>query len=59
VSQTSYAIGAMLAPLVVTATAIDHGAAGWAVLGAAFLVAGLLTFAIARRGTQRTRAGDA
>ncbi|MGY2064025.1 MFS transporter [Blastococcus sp. SYSU DS0619] len=59
VSQTGYAIGAMLAPLVVTATAIDHGAAGWAVLGGCFLVAGLLTFAIARRATSGTRTGEA
>ncbi|WP_456599331.1 hypothetical protein [Blastococcus sp. SYSU DS0616] len=49
VSQTGYALGAMAAPLVVTATAVEHGAAGWAVLGATFLVAGLLTLAIARR----------
>lgn len=30
----------MLAPSVVTATAIDHGACGWAALGTAFLAAG-------------------
>ncbi len=47
--QTSYAVGAMLAPLVVTATAVEHGAAGWAVLGAAFAAAGALTLLLAHR----------
>jgi len=49
VSQTGAALGSMLAPLVVTATAIDHGPAGWAVLAALFLAAGLSTLALARR----------
>ncbi|GAA4670573.1 hypothetical protein [Phytohabitans rumicis] len=34
VSQTGAALGSMLAPLVVTATAIDHGRGGWGVLKA-------------------------
>ena len=53
VSQTGYSLGAMLAPLVVTATAIDHGAAGWAVLGAAFLGAAALTGVVAHRAGGR------
>ena len=48
VSQTGAALGAMLAPLVVTATAIEHGWIGWAVLGTLFLVTGLATFALVR-----------
>jgi Major Facilitator Superfamily len=43
VSQTGAALGSMLAPLVVTATAIEHGWAGWAVL-----VAGLSTLGLVR-----------
>jgi len=43
-----YSLGAMAAPLVVTATALEHGLAGWAVLGAVFLASGLGTWAIAR-----------
>ncbi len=49
VSQTGTALGNMLAPLVVTATAIDHGPAGWAVLAALFLAAGAGTLALTRR----------
>jgi hypothetical protein len=43
VSQTGAALGSMLAPALVTATAIEHGFAGWAVLAALFLAAGLCT----------------
>ncbi|WP_353815844.1 MFS transporter [Agromyces sp. SYSU T00266] len=43
-----YSLGAMCAPLIVTATALEHGLAGWAVLGAVFLASGLGTWAIAR-----------
>ncbi|WP_158554082.1 hypothetical protein [Micromonospora deserti] len=49
VSQTGAALGSMLAPLVVTATAIEHGRAGWVVLAALFLAAGLSTRALVRR----------
>lgn len=49
VSQTGAALGSMLAPLVVTATAITHGSAGWAVLAGVFLVTGLATSRIVRR----------
>jgi hypothetical protein len=48
VSQTGTALGSMLAPLVVTATVIGHGGAGWAVLGALFLIAGLSTLGLVR-----------
>ncbi|GLY33333.1 MFS transporter [Kineosporia sp. NBRC 101731] len=46
VSQTGYALGAMLAPLVITATAIDHGTVGWAVLAGMFVAAGGLTLLV-------------
>ncbi|MFI5913313.1 MFS transporter [Dactylosporangium sp. NPDC051541] len=49
VSQMGMAMGTMLAPLVVTATAIEHGRAGWAVLAAVFLAAGLATRWLVRR----------
>jgi len=42
------AVGTMLAPLVVTATAIEHGTAGWAALAALFLIAGLSTLGLVR-----------
>lgn len=47
-SQAGIAIGRMLAPLVVTATAIEHGPAGWAVLALLFLVTGIATERLAR-----------
>jgi hypothetical protein len=49
ISQTGAALGSMLAPLVVTATAIEHGRAGWVVLAALFLAAGLSTRELTRR----------
>ncbi|MFC3500717.1 MFS transporter [Micromonospora krabiensis] len=49
VSQTGAALGSMLAPLVVTATAIQHGLPGWILLGVLFLLAGSLTMALVRR----------
>jgi hypothetical protein len=48
VSQTGFAIGTMLAPIVVTTTAIDHGPPGWLLLAALFLAAGTATWLIAR-----------
>lgn len=48
----SYSIGALAAPLVVNATAIEHGFSGWAVLGAIFLASGLGTWWIARRAAR-------
>jgi predicted MFS family arabinose efflux permease len=46
------AVGAMLAPIVVTATALGLGLLGWAILGAVFLAAGLGTWAVARCARQ-------
>jgi MFS family permease len=40
---TSMAAAGMLGPVVVTATAIQHGTIGWAVLGALIAAAGVLT----------------
>lgn len=42
------AAGQMAGPLVVTQTAIRHGLAGWAVLGAVFALAGLAMAPVAR-----------
>lgn len=55
VSQTGAALGSMLAPLVVTATAISHGWAGWVVLAAIFLVTGLATLALVRSQDRSTQ----
>ncbi|HEX5634706.1 MAG TPA: hypothetical protein VFX50_15795, partial [Gemmatimonadales bacterium] len=56
-----YSLGAMASPIVVTATALTHGFAGWAILGAVFLAAGLGTWAIARsaaRGAAQANTAD-
>jgi hypothetical protein len=60
VSQTGYAIGAMLAPALVTVTAIEHGVLGWAILGSLYAAAGFLTWLVVRtladsRSTQAPR----
>ncbi|MFF2272010.1 MFS transporter [Agromyces sp. NPDC058136] len=47
-----YSVGALAAPLVVNATAVSHGLAGWAVLAAIFLASGLGTWWIARRAAR-------
>lgn len=47
-----FAIGSMVAPLVITATALDHGLVGWVVLGAIFLAAALGVTAIAYRAAR-------
>jgi MFS family permease len=49
ISQTGFAVGTALAPAVVTATAVDHGAPGWAALSAMFLAAGVGTLVLAAR----------
>ena len=41
VSQMGHAVAMMVAPLLVTATAIAHGTAGWAALAGVFLLVGL------------------
>ncbi|MDN5855353.1 MAG: MFS transporter, partial [Actinomycetia bacterium] len=54
VSQMGYALAQMLAPAIVTLTAIDRGTPGWVTLGALFALAGVATAALARRAA-RTR----
>ncbi|QAY72124.1 MFS transporter [Agromyces protaetiae] len=49
-----YSVGALSAPLVINATALSHGFAGWVALGAIFLASGLGTWWIARRAASRT-----
>jgi Major Facilitator Superfamily len=49
VSQTGPAVAGMLAPALVTATAIAHGPLGWAALAAMFLAAGTATHLLTRR----------
>jgi hypothetical protein len=53
VSTTGGSIGTMLGPMLVTVTAIRHGWAGWALLGALFLATGLATLILARRSAAR------
>jgi MFS family permease len=48
-----FSMGAMLAPFFVTSTALTSGMAGWAVLAAVFLAAGLGVWAIARAASAR------
>lgn len=51
---TGYAVAAMVAPTVVTLTAIDLGTAGWAILAFVFLGAALGVGAIASRAARAT-----
>ncbi len=53
VHQTGYALAHMLAPAIVTATAIDHGLAGWALLAALFAGAGTGVALVASRRAGR------
>lgn len=53
VFSMGYSLGAMVAPLFVTSTALTLGFAGWAILGAVFLASGLGTWAIARVAARR------
>lgn len=48
VNHASVAAGAMLAPLVITTTALTHGAIGWLVLAAIFISAGTATLLVVR-----------
>ncbi len=52
-SQTGYALANMLAPLVVTATAVDHGLPGWVLLATLFALAGTAVAELARRAAGR------
>ena len=45
------ALGAMLAPLVVTATVVEHGTLGWVILGAVFVASAAGVALIARKAT--------
>ena len=54
VFSMGYSLGAMVAPLFVTSTALTHGFAGWAILGAVFLASGLGTWAIAMAAARAT-----
>ena len=54
VFSMGYSVGALAAPLVVNATAIAHGFAGWATLAVIFLGSGLGTWWIARRAAAAT-----
>jgi hypothetical protein len=54
VSQTGFAVGTMLAPAVVTGTAVAHGTPGWLALGALFLAAAAGTWAIVARSAGRS-----
>ncbi|MCT9872096.1 MFS transporter [Paenarthrobacter aurescens] len=45
------ALGAMLAPLVVTATVVEHGTLGWAILGAVFIASAAGVALIARKAS--------
>ena len=47
VFSMGYSLGAMVAPLFVTSTALTFGLGGWAILAAVFLASGLGTWAIA------------
>jgi hypothetical protein len=48
----------MLAPLVVTATAVDRGVPGWMLLAAVFASAGAAVAALARHASARRTAPD-
>ncbi|WP_350275056.1 MFS transporter [Kribbella sp. HUAS MG21] len=48
-SQTGLSLAMMLAPVVVTTTAIDHGTTGWIVLGALFAITGTASAVVANR----------
>jgi hypothetical protein len=53
-SQTGYAVAGMIAPALVTATAVDHGMPGWVFLAGLFVAAGVGVSVIARAATRRT-----
>lgn len=53
VSTMGYAVAMMIAPLLVTATAISHGPAGWAMLAGLFVLVGLAFAVGARRWAPR------
>ena len=60
VFSSGFALAAMLAPIVVTSTALRFGFAGWAALGALFAVAGAALVPVSRwaAGRMTGQAGD-
>ncbi|MFD6141575.1 MFS transporter [Promicromonospora sp. NPDC060271] len=52
-SQTGYALASMVAPALVTATAIEHGTVGWLGLAALFVAAGTAAAVVAGRRSAR------
>ncbi|WP_243059196.1 MFS transporter [Nocardioides sp. SR21] len=52
-SQTGYSLAGMLAPALVTATAVDHGMPGWVFLAAVFALAGTAVGVLAKRAAAR------
>lgn len=50
-SQTGYSVASMVAPALVTATAVDHGLPGWAFLAAVFALAGTAVGVLARHAS--------
>ncbi|MDN5895071.1 MAG: MFS transporter [Nocardioides sp.] len=58
VAATGYSVSAMLGPLVITATAIAHGTAGWFLLGGVFVVAGCLVSLVATRAAAERVSDD-
>ncbi|WP_370618154.1 MFS transporter [Mumia qirimensis] len=57
-SQTGYAVASMVAPALVTATAIEHGTPGWLALAALFVVAGTGAAAVARHAAARATTSE-
>lgn len=55
-SQTGYAVASMVAPALVTATAIEHGTVGWLGLAALFVAAGTAAALVARGGVGKPTA---
>lgn len=55
-SNTGYSLAGMVAPALVTATAVDHGLPGWVFLAAVFALAGTAVAAVARHAAGRRTA---
>jgi MFS family permease len=51
--STGYSLSGMVAPALVTATAVDHGIPGWAFLGCLFAVTGVAVGVVAGRAAAR------
>ncbi|WP_049556184.1 MFS transporter [Nonomuraea sp. SBT364] len=58
-SQTGYAIAAMVSPVLVTSTAVEHGTVGWLALAALFVAGGTGAAMVARRHRPRETAAAA